>query len=63
MKDKIPKSEKEFKDKLPKVGCAMCHDGGWADGYILTSQGAGRVVRKCQCLIAREKAKAVANGA
>lgn len=43
---------------LPKIGCPKCHDGGWADGYILVLNGQGRQVKKCDCLIAREAAKA-----
>ena len=45
--------------KLPSLGCNLCHDGGWADGWIVVTQQDGkRLVKECECLKARRAAKA-----
>jgi hypothetical protein len=43
--------------KLPPLGCNLCHDGGWAPGYILRLCDGKREVKECACLKARRAAK------
>ena len=43
---------------LPKLGCLLCHEKGWSDGWILElDAGGNRRVKKCECMFARERAK------
>jgi hypothetical protein len=44
--------------KLPPLGCNLCHDGGWAPGYILRLCDGKREVKECECLKKRKAAKA-----
>lgn len=57
LEEMAKKTKAEQAKSLPKIGCPKCHDGGWADGWILAEVNGIRVVKKCDCMIAREIAK------
>lgn len=43
---------------LPKLGCELCHEKGWADGWVLVlDAGGNRRVKECECFLARARAK------
>lgn len=52
------KAKAEVKKALPRIGCPKCHDGGFADGYILKiNPDRKREVWECDCMKAYRKAK------
>lgn len=58
LEEMATKAKAEAVKKLPNLGCELCHEKGWADGWILELDPAGdRRVKKCACYLVREQAK------